>query len=409
VEFERLADGRVKCPFDHHSPEYAGNHFAILDELRENGPLVWSDLHGGFWIATSHDLVRRLGVDGSAVSVAHGPDRKGGIAIPARPGTKTRPLFVPGEAEGEEHDNYRLALNPHFSRQRVLELQPMIQRHVDATIDRIAALGSFDVVGDFVAPILSGIACEHLGLEVEEPRKLFRSLALMVSYFGDGHGGSEFNAIADSFNSAWQTVVETVASRRANPCDDVISYLTQWDKPAFTDEQIQMMTLNVVLGSADTTSALLGQAIMYLYEHADVRDQLRSQPDLIRPAVEEFLRLFAVSMGAGRTMTRDVDVDGVTLKTGDRILLSYPAANHDPARYPEPYAFDLDRGSKRHLGMAVGPHFCLGAHLAKAISETALRAFLGRIDEFTVDVAGAETNADKNALNQWIRIPAVIG
>jgi cytochrome P450 len=229
----------------------------------------------------------------------------------------------------------------------------------------------------------------------------------MVSYFGDGQGGSEFDAIANSFNSAWQTLVETVAERRAHPREDVISYLTQWDRPPFSDEQIQMMTLNVVLGSADTTSALLGQSIMYLYQHADVRERLRAQPELIRPAVEEFLRLFAVTMGAGRTMTKDVDVDGVALKKGDRILLSYPAANHDPDQYPDPYSFDLDRGSKRHLGMAVGPHFCLGAHLAKAISETALLAFLERIEDFTVDVDAAETNADKNALNQWIRIPAM--
>jgi cytochrome P450 len=231
----------------------------------------------------------------------------------------------------------------------------------------------------------------------------------MVSYFGDGQGGGEFDNVANSFHSYWQTVVETVADRRANPRDDVISYLTQWDRPAFTDEQIQMMTLNVVLGSADTTSALLGQAIMYLYEHTDLRDQLREQPELIRPAVDEFLRLFAVSMGAGRTMTKDVEVDGVVLKKGDRLLLSYPAANHDSVAYPDPYSFDLDRGSKRHLGLAVGPHFCLGAHLAKAISDTALRAFLSRIDDFRVDAAHAESNADKNALNQWIRIPAAVG
>jgi cytochrome P450 len=168
-----------------------------------------------------------------------------------------------------------------------------------------------------------------------------------------------------------------------------------------------MMTLNVVLGSADTTSALLGQVIMYLYRHPDVRQRLRQNPGLIRPAVEEFLRLFAVTMGAGRTVTQDVDVEGVTLKAGDRILLSYVAANHDPAQYPDPYSFDLERGSKRHLAMGVGTHFCLGSHLAKAISETALDGFLERVHDIQVDLGSAESNEDKNALNQWVRIPAV--
>jgi cytochrome P450 len=170
-----------------------------------------------------------------------------------------------------------------------------------------------------------------------------------------------------------------------------------------------MMTLNVVLGSADTTSSLLGQAIMYLYEHPDLRHRLREHPDLVRPAVEEFLRLFYVTSGAGRTVTRDLEVEGVTLKAGDRILLSYPAANHDPLQYPDPYTFDIDRGSKRHLGMGAGAHFCLGAHLAKAVSETVLRGFLERVDDFQVDVGAAVSNEDKNGLNQWLRIPAVVG
>jgi cytochrome P450 len=405
VEFEKLEDGRIKCPFDHHSVEYAKNYFAILDELRSESPLVWSDLYGGFWIATGHDLVRRLAVNSAAMSVAHGPDRKGGISIPVRPGTATRPLFVPGEAEGEEHDNYRLALNTHFSKQRVSEMQPVIQRHVDAATGRILAAPGFDVVQDYIAPILSGIACEHLGLEVEDPPKFFRSLALMVSYFGASD--DKFDAVANSFRESWQTVVATVAERREHPRDDVISHLAQWGTPRFTDEEIQMMTLNVVLGSADTTSSLLGQSIMYLYDHPDVSQLLRANPDLIRPAVEEFLRLFAVTMGAARTVTQDLEVEGVTLKTGDRILLSYPAANHDPAQYPDPYTFDLDRGSKRHLAMAVGPHFCLGTHLAKAISETVLRTFLDRVHDFQVDIASAQTNEDKNALNQWVRIPVV--
>jgi cytochrome P450 len=404
VEFEKLADGRIKCPFDHHSAEYASNYFAILDELRAKSPLVWSDRHGGFWVATGYDLVRRLRINSSALVVGHGPDRNGGISIPPRPGTKTRPLFVPGEADGDEHDNYRLALNPHFSKQRIAEIQPMILRHVDTAVSQILAAPSFDIVGDFIGPILSGVSCEHLGLEVDDPPTFFRSLALMVSYSGERD--ATYDAIASAFQLSWQVVVDTVADRRARPRDDVISHLTRWEKPRFTDEQIQMMTLNIVLGSADTTSSLIGQVMMYLHEHPDLRDRLRADPELIRPAIEEFLRLFAVGMGAGRTVIKDLEVEGVTLKAGDRIWLSQAAANKDPGQYPDPYTFDLDRTGKRHLSMGVGTHFCLGAHLAKAISETVMRVFLERVNEFTIDIASAESNEDKNSLNRWMRIPA---
>jgi cytochrome P450 len=406
VEFEKRADGRIACPFDHHSREYGEHQFEMLDELREQSPLIWSDLYGGFWVASGHNLVRRLTMDSTSVSVAPGPDRTGGILIPPPPGSKTRPLFVPGEAEGEDHDNYRLALNPMFSKQKVAELTPVIERHVSQAIDRLLEQGDFDVVNDFVAPLLSGMACEHLGLEVDDPPAFFKAMFWMVSYTGESQ--SEFDEVKATFDEAWQTVVSTVADRRAHPRNDVISHLAQWDRPRFSDEEIQMMTLNVILGAADTTSALLGQAIMFLDQHPEVRKQLSADHSLIRPAVEEFLRLFAVATGPARTVTKDIDVDGVTMKVGDRLLLSYVGANHDPDRYPNPYEFDLNRGAALHLAMGVGSHFCLGAWLAKSTAEISIRELLVRVPDFRVDSEHAESNEDKNALNHWEHIPASV-
>jgi cytochrome P450 len=404
VQFEKREDGRTACPFDHHTPAFAKDYFSVLAELRSESPIVWSDLYGGFWVATEYNAVRKLTLNSRAMSVGHGPDRQGGIAIPVRPGTKTRPLFVPGEADGEQHDDYRRALNPHFSQQRVAEMQPQIQRHVDAAVDALLAAGSVDLIEDFSARVLTGIACEHLGLEVDDTLAFFRALALMVSYSGEAN--SAFDQVATSFEGAWPTVVATVKDRRENPRDDVISALAQWDSPRFTDEEIHSMTLNVCLGAADTTSSLLGQTFMYLSSHPQVVEQLRNDSSLIRPAVEEFLRLFAVTMGAGRTITQDVEVEGVTLKKGDRILLSYVAANHDPVKYPNPYDFDLVRGGGRHLSMGVGAHACLGAHLARAIAATALETFFVKVTDFTVDADAAVTNEDKNILNQWVHVPA---
>src|SRR2546423_3111140 len=134
--------GAVTCPFDHHTADYAHNFRGILDDLRETAPLVWSDAHGGYWVATTYDMTRRLAIDSETFTVARAPGRVGGILIPAPPGADTRPRFVPGEADGEEHDHYRLALNPHFSKQRVAELTPLIERHVNQAIDRIIAAGS---------------------------------------------------------------------------------------------------------------------------------------------------------------------------------------------------------------------------------------------------------------------------
>lgn len=405
MEFRRLEDGRVACPFDHHSKEFGERPFEFFDEMREQGPLVWSEEHGGFWVTLSHSLTRRLAMDSETFSVAQGPDRVGGINIPARPGAKLRPLFVPGEAEGDDHENYRLALNPWFSKQRVQEMRPLIEKHVSNAIDRILEKGEFDVVGDYVGPLLASIACEHLGLEVEHPRQFFFDLFGIVSYFGASDGLTD---VRSKFEAAWKVVGDTVADRRINPRDDLISHLAQFSTPRFSDEEVKSMTLNVILGSADTTSALIGQAVMFLNDRPDVRQQLTEQPELIRPAVEEFLRLFHVTTGLGRTVTRDIEVEGVTMKEGDRLLLGFTAANKDPERYAHPYEFDLNRGSALHLAMSVGTHFCLGAHLAKAIAEVSIRQLLERVPNFHADRSRSESNEDKNSLNHWQRIPATI-
>jgi cytochrome P450 len=405
MEFEKRSDGRMACPFDHHSLEYQQRYGEIFDELREKAPIAWTDNHGGYWVVTNHELARKLDLDSERLQINQKKgEMEGGLLIPVSPGNQHRLPFVPGEADGEEHDKYRLALNPHFSKQRVAELQPLIDRYVAKTIDDILAQGEFDVIEELAGPILSGIACEILGLEVERPRPFFITLFALVS-FGAGVEG-ELSDVRREFQESWATIVKTVAERRANPRNDVISALTQWTTPAFTDEEIQQMTLNVILGAADTTGTLISKAILYMYEHPEVKAQLSANPELVTPAIDEFLRLVGIAMGVGRTAMADIEVNGVTIKKGDRVLLSYYGANHDPRKYPNPNVFDLERGAPQHLGMGLGEHFCLGAWLAKAISATTIREFLRRVPDYRIDVDRARKGEDISTLNHWLTMPA---
>jgi cytochrome P450 len=395
--------GVVTCPFDHHTAEYAEHFREILADAREAAPLIWTEAHGGYWVATTYQMVRRLAIDSDAFTVARAPGRVGGILIPAPPGADTRPRFVPGEADGEEHDHYRLALNPHFSKQRIAEITPLIERHVNGVIDRIIAKGDFDIAHDLVAPILSGISCEHMGMEVAEPSRFFDSLLHMVDHGTDGN-----DEVGAEFDRSWAYIVRVVDERRAEPRDDVITALVQWE-PAFTDEQIHMMILNVALGANDTTKSLLAQALIYVDQHPDLRARLAADPHLIRPSIDEFLRLTPVAMGPCRTATRDVDVDGTTIKEGERLMLSFPSANFDPAKYPHPEQFDLERGAAQHLAMGVGTHFCLGAWLAKSISATTMRELLARCPNFSIDHDAVEIGPNRSSLTVLVRTPATVG
>ena len=407
MEF-RCEGARVACEFDHHSPEFAENYRAMLDELREAAPVVWSEAYGGFWIATRHDVVRRLAKDATALTVDPGADRTGGLRIPTPPGLKNRPLLAPGEIDGVEHDQYRAALNPHFSKQRMQQLVPMIQRHVDATVDRILELGRFDVIDDVASPILCAVTCEHLGLEVDDPVGLFAAMMDMISYVPreDSAIAESYDAVAANFNKHWHLVLDTIEARAREPRDDVISHLLRWENPRFSDHQVQMMALNVILGASHTTKSLIAQAVAYLAEHDDERRRLVAEPELMRQAVNEFLRLFTVAVGLCRTATRDIEVGEVTIRAGDRLLLGYASANHDPDKYPNPGVFDLARGSAQHLALGVGSHFCLGAWMANYIAAATLQALVTRVPDLVVDTARVVTAHDKSTHNAFESMPA---
>jgi cytochrome P450 len=242
-----------------------------------------------------------------------------------------------------------------------------------------------------------------MGMAVEAPARFFDSLMHMVD-----HGTDGADEVASEFDRSWAYIEQVVRDRRADPSDDVITALVQWDPP-FTDEQIHMMILNVALGANDTTKSLLAQALIYLDRHPDVRARLAADPALIRPAIEEFLRIVPVAMGPCRTATRDVEIDGVTIKEGERLMLSFPAANFDPAKYPHPEEFDLERGAAQHLGMGVGIHFCLGAWLAKAISVTTMRELLTRCPNFSIDHDGVVIGPNRSSLTVLVETPAHVG
>jgi cytochrome P450 len=392
------ADGVKVCPFPHQTQEFAQNFEDILDEVREVAPIVWSDTYdGGFWLVTAHEAARKLAIDAAAMSVAvmenEQGERKGGMGTPMRHYDADTPLFVPGEAEGEEHDNYRSALNPMFTKQRVAQMQGMVLRHVTQVIDKIlAGDGTFDLAQDLMHPILAGISCEHLGLTLEDPAAFFHQIMVR---------GND-----TEFMEAWQQIVAAVEERKnlSERPDDVISHLLEWKDPVFTDFEVQQMTFNVILGAHHTTMSLASQAFLYLDSHRDLRAYLAANPDKLPAAVEEFLRLFVVAIGVSRTVMEDREIAGVTLKKGQRVMLCLATANRDPAKYPNPREFDLERGASQHLGMGFGTHFCLGSRLAKSIMATSLREALTRLPDYTIDYSGIVTTG----LNDYDHIPALV-
>jgi cytochrome P450 len=399
-------DGRLVCPFDHHTPEFAASYRDIYSELGEAGTLVWSDKHNGYWIVVRPHAMRAVLMDADSFTVEPTPDgKKGGVHIPRLERAVMRPVFLPGETDGKAHDDVRIALNEFFSKRVVARISGMIDGHVRAGFDKVAALESFDVIDDFASPVIAAIVSEHLGFELDNPLRFFQGVFKMAS----GRIEADWNEdVKDTFLFARQYLADIVVERRANPREDLVSHLTRWQQPAYDDATVQAILMNIIVGSAHTTSTLIGHLFVLLQKRPDIRERLAATPKDIDAAIEEALRYFDVAMAIGRLATRDVEIDGVIIKAGDPVLVPVPIANHDPAAYPDPNEFDIDRGAARHLGMGVGTHFCLGAWLARGIIASVLRQLLTEVGEFRVDLDKVVSSTDKAGVNGFDRVPASV-
>jgi cytochrome P450 len=407
LEIAADADGRLVCPFDHHSLEYAQQHREMVKDMREAGPVVWSEAYGGFWIATDYRHVREVLQDAETFTVeAVDGKPEYGTLIPAPRGAA---MMDPDTTlfnffDGERHDTVRAALNPHFSRRRVAELAPMIKATVDRVLDRVLEQREFDIVYDLAAPITAGIVNEHLGLGLDDPAPFFRAV-FALKRTDEARDPASKDPVVTNYKEGYAYLGEVVRARRAEPRDDVISALVQANDGQFTDDDIQGMCMNVIFGAADTTAAFTAHSLTFLADRPDLQAEMRADPKKIPAFIREGLRHFNVAMGLARTATRDVELGGAQIRRGDRIFTPVPSANLDPALYDNPEEFDLARPASQHMAFGNGIHSCLGASLAQAMVAADIRGVLERVEAYSIDSDGLVRNTDQSFISLFVKAP----
>jgi cytochrome P450 len=175
---------------------------------------------------------------------------------------------------------------------------------------------------------------------------------------------------------------------RGNPGDDLVSALiaAEVDGERLTDHEIHAFGFLLFVAGNETTTSLIGNASWYLAHHPDQRELLREQPDLIAGALEELLRYDAPTQCLRRTLTRDVELHGVTMSEGEMVNLLFGSANRDERAFADPDRFDVTRQPQGHLAFGHGAHFCLGANLARLEIRIVLEELLDHTD--AIEVAG---------------------
>jgi cytochrome P450 len=392
----------VVVDFDHHSDDFNLNELAINADLRQKCPVAWNENYGGFWFLSSYDAVSQTARDDDTFShkyepnAANGVDYQGEMGVPRPEG---QPALGIGEIDGPYHLALRHALAPFFSPGAVQKMRPFMEEQAHTFLDRRITDGHMDLVLDYASPVPAILTMKLMGLPYDNWHlyaNLFHSV-MAVPQESDEYT----NAIAE-VPAMMQGVLDYAATRRAKPEDDLTSFLIQFefDGRRLTDEQLLNILWNLIAGGVDTTTSQTALTLLHLGTHPELRQQLIDQPELYRTATDEFLRYFSVNQTLSRTVTRGVELNGQHLRPNDRVVISWLSANHDEREFDRPDEIILDRTPNRHLAFGLGPHRCIGSHLARLMSEVMVKAVLDRIPDYRVDQSG---------VHQYLGNPSMTG
>ncbi|MEJ2885717.1 cytochrome P450 [Actinomycetospora aeridis] len=321
---------------------------------RAAGPVARSGRRGGFWALTGYDDVRAVLRDPGTFSSASGH------RIP----TDGTQRSIPIDFDPPRHTAYRRLMGPALSTARVRQMRPFLERTIADLVGTFAARGGGDFVREVALPLPLAVLTELVGFSpatVEQFREVTEQTWSGLTADGEAVD------FAGAFRRISELMAAELAAHRAHGGDDFVAALlsAQVDgREVDEDERISILATFAVAGH-ETTMNAASTLVALLLEDPARQERLRADPSSARAFVEEMLRHRSPAQNFARRATCPVTVAGQRVEEGDAVLLSFAAANRDPARFAEPERFDPGRDARGHLGFGWGIHLCPGAALAR--------------------------------------------
>jgi cytochrome P450 len=365
--------------FDPLAPETFESPYADYERLRRECPLAWSDAWNGFWAVARYEDVARIASDYRTF-----PNSVQNV-VPKVAFTGRRP---PLHLDPPEHTPYRAALNPLLTQRKVAALEPVIRRICGELLAPLIAAGRGNLCDDFSSRLPVHVFTEWMRIPqgMAEPlRKAGRAFNVAVQSNDDA-------VVKETSLALYEMARELIALRKREPMDPAedptSALLAARHKGApLPDDLIVGCVRQVLVVGIIAPTVLIGSIGVHLCRHPDLQAKLRAEPELIGPALEEFLRLYTPYRGFARTAAHDVCLHGRTIAKDEPIALLYASANRDESVFPDADQFILDRPNLGDsLAFGRGPHNCPGAALGRLQLRVALEELLARTSSF--DVAG---------------------
>jgi cytochrome P450 len=362
--------------FDYTSPEVRGpRYWDAVKVVQDHGPLTWVDSNGGFWAATSYDLVLRMAQDWETFSSAEG------VAL-NRPGPDVVPYIMPIDVDPPRQRAYRKQLNPHFVPKILRKYEDAINAIADELIDTFIDRGRCDIAVDFARKFPGTVFFRLIVSCSDEDFRRIEPSARVVSFESDD---PEKFARGAADLREWAAGV--LAAREADaPADDVVNAVMHLRDHGeyFADHELLSGLQILAQGGIGTSASTIGVIMRVLAQQPELQDRVRRDPALVSALMEECLRLEPPVALMFRTVTRDIEINGRQIKQGDKVGLFFGAANRDPAVFERPEEVHIDRPHNRHLAFGAGPHRCIGSNLARLQIRVAIERLVDRLPPFRI-------------------------
>jgi cholest-4-en-3-one 26-monooxygenase len=363
----RLAD------IDLISDELGGDGFPheVFTTLRREAPVWWQQFpedyeenaDDGFWVLSKYEDVQAANRDAELFTAIDGPSL---ADAPELRGT----MLV--SMDGRDHMRQRKLISAGFTPRMISRLEEQARVWAAKIIDDALEHGTCDFVADVAYQLPMHMIADIVGIPVEDRSYLFQVTNNFIQ------GGAPGKRLSRDEQMALQVEMFEYAQelgrrKRANPQDDVWTLLAtaeieteEGERSAMGDVELDMFFMLLTLAGSETTRDAISFGLLALMENPEQLEILRSQPHVPRAAVDEIVRWASPVGYFARRATRDTEIRGVPIAEGQRITLWYPSANRDEGVFQDPFRFDVRRSPNEHLGFGGGgPHFCLGANLAR--------------------------------------------
>ena len=374
--------------------------------LREHDPVHW-DAKNEFWLVTRHADVIEVSKNPSLFSsIPKGPWHAfdgSGISIQA--------------LDGKEHLAKRRIVSGLFTPRMVRRLEALAYRVIEEAIDAVLPQGGCDFVDSLAVPVPMRVIAEMVGVEGHDLERFRRWSDEMMFASDRAHPEAVSARQADAMASFMALFGEEIADRRRVPRDDILTGLVQAadeghlrqapDSEKLGDDELRFFGPFLILAGNETTRHAIAHGMLALFEHPEQFARLQEDPSLVETAADEILRWTTIVRAMRRVAMADTELGGKRIRAGESVVMVYASANRDAAVFEDPFAFKVDRSPNDHIALGIGPHYCLGANLARMEIRVVFERVLARFPNLRLEPGTQPVATEHSIVRAVEKLPVV--